>query len=111
MNETWNSSSFVVDKYVGIELNSVGRAQVLSKQGGTLYIALISTEDYNRSEPADDEYVTFLTSEDNKPHLDLDYTAAAEGGAGYAGTSMGIDGPAGAMGLEKANMANFLGVE
>ena len=44
------------------------------------------------------------------PGVEYAYYARVDS-AGYAGTSMGIDGPAGAMGVGKASLKNFLGVE
>ena len=112
LNETWNSSEFNSNTWEQIELNAAGRAAVAAAQGGTLYIAILSAEDYNRSEPADKEYLSFISSTGDatdSPFLNITYTAVA--GEGYAGTAFGVDAPANVCGVAKANLKNFIGVE
>ena len=112
LNETWNSSSFNSNTWEQIEFNAAGRAVVSAAQGGTLYIAIISAEDYNRSEPADKEYLSFISSTGdptNTPYLSITYTEAAAGG--YSGTAMGVSSLVDVMGVAVADLLNFNGVE
>lgn len=109
LNETWNSSSFSSNTWHAIEFNSAGRDSILVYQESDIYITLISKEDYDRSEPSDKEYLSFLSSfsEGNEPYLSINYTSST----GYTGTACGLDDPADVLGVLKANLANFLGVE
>jgi len=77
LNDAWNSSGFNLNGWNTITLNASGRADVLGAQGGTLKLCLISKEDYDNSEPADDEYLMFESSRtvNKEPYLDITYTA------------------------------------
>lgn len=110
LNDAWNSSSFLVNDWIHIDFNAAGLAALLAAEGTTFEIALVSEEDYNRSEPADKEYVTFTNSshEGAEPYIALDYTA---GEGGFTGTVCGVATPLNVCGVPSGSLANFNGVE
>lgn len=75
LNDSWNSSSYSAAWNI-IVFNSSGLSQVEGANTDTLHIALISKEDYDNSEPSNDEYIIFDSSSDSgtEPYLSLDYT-------------------------------------
>ncbi len=106
LNDTWASTSYSAG-WMTIIFNAAGLDTIGVCQGDTLKIALISSEDYLTSAPADSEYIIFDSSGDagTEPYISLSYSS------GWSGTAMGVDNPAGVMGVDKANLGNFLGVE
>jgi len=61
LNNAWNSSAYSAD-WNSIEFNSAGLDSLNAAMGDTLWIALISHEDYTNSEPSSREYVTFSSA-------------------------------------------------
>ena len=70
LNETWNSSSYSSD-WNTIVFNSAGCDSVEDAAGDTLWIVLISKEDYNNSPHTQSEEVVFESSNHatDKPYL------------------------------------------
>jgi len=58
LNDTWNTASYSAD-WNTIIFNSAGRDSVVAAANDTLWIVLISKEDYDNSEPTDSESVSF----------------------------------------------------
>lgn len=75
LNESWNSVDYS-DGWNEIVFNTPGKAAVLAAQGSTFKIVIISAEDYNNSQPGDDEYVIFSTTihEGLEPYLKIVYS-------------------------------------
>ncbi len=92
LNNTWNSSSYAA-AYCPIVFNAAGLDSIEACIGDTLWVALISKEDYDNSAPADEEYVQFKSSGDatpgNRPYISLTYTPA-----GWSGTIGNLTNPA-----------------
>jgi len=74
LNESWSSTDYS-DNWNEIVFNSPGIDSVLAAQGSTFKIVIISTEDYNSSQPGEDEYVIFSTTihEGLEPYLKVTY--------------------------------------
>lgn len=106
MNDTWNSSSYSAG-WNAIVFNAAGRDSIVAAQGDTLFVALISKEDYVSSQPGGDEYLLF--SDPNPPNegafLSITYSS------GWSGNLMGVTNPDVIFGLPKASVASVMGVE
>jgi len=89
LNETWNSSSYSSDWNV-IVFNAAGRDSAEASAGDTLWIALISKEDYNNSPHTQTEEVVFESSthETDKPYLSLTYATGPESPGNFTMTSL-----------------------
>jgi hypothetical protein len=86
LNETWNSSSFSSNWNI-ITMNAAGRDSLYAARNDTLWLALISKEDYDNSAPTGSEYVAFSQSAAGisaLPYLQFTYAPAA----GYADTTV-----------------------
>ena len=77
LNETWASTSYSAD-WNKIVFNSDGLSALTGVVLDTLWIALLSKEDYTASEPAGSEYMNFDSSENagTEPYLSFTYTLA-----------------------------------
>ena len=91
---TWNTSSFSVGWNI-FEFNAAGRATILSAKNTTFKIAMISGEDVSRSEPTDNEYVSFesIAASGKEPFLRIN-TSTSSGtsttkGMKLSGVSLG----------------------
>lgn len=75
LNNQWNSSSYSAD-WNEIVFDVDGKSLVLANSGSTLYLCLISNEDYNNSAPSSLEYVRFNASTDTglEPYLSITFT-------------------------------------
>jgi len=106
LTDGWNTSNFTIG-WTAIELNADGRAAVLAAAETTIKIAMISGEDVSRSEPTNDEYVSFesISTSGKEPFLRIGVSA------GFTGTVLGIDEPANINGVSKATVKNVNGVE
>lgn len=114
LNNTWNTSSYL-DGWNKIVFNAAGLDSVEFATGDTLWIALISQEDYNNSAPADNTYntdgnryyeqVNFNPSEGTPdPYLSINYTSA-----GWAGKVMGITNPTKIFGIANTGVTKVMG--
>ena len=82
LNNTWNSASYSAtwNEFV---FNAAGLDTIKSKSGSTCKMAMISKEDYDNSQPANNEYVYFYsnTTAGKKPYLAIVYTDTAAAAA------------------------------
>ncbi|MDD5353034.1 MAG: fibronectin type III domain-containing protein [Candidatus Omnitrophica bacterium] len=62
LNNTWNTSSFLLNDWNKIVFASAGLDSLKLATGDTLRICMISKEDYDNSEPTWAEYVTFINA-------------------------------------------------
>ncbi len=106
LNETWDTSSYSTN-WNTIVFNAAGIDSVEVAQGNTLYIALISSDDFDNSAIAENTFnrVNFDSSADSgkEPYLSLVCTNFAN--------VMGVTIPLNILGVPLANVKNFLGVE
>ena len=88
LSNTWNSSSFSADWNVFV-FNAAGNTTVQTACGDTLWIVMMSHEDYVASAPVDDEYIRISTNESaTRPYLAFTYTT------GWSGTIGNLTNPA-----------------
>ncbi|MFC1538729.1 LamG domain-containing protein [Candidatus Latescibacterota bacterium] len=75
LNNTWNTSSYSSD-WNTLIFNTSGIDSVETATGDTLWIAMISRNDYDNTPPTGSEYVYFESSahETDKPYLSITYT-------------------------------------
>ena len=103
------STNFVDDAYNNLIFNAAGIDSLEAASGDYLWIVILSKEDYDNSAPGSgrDEYVLYeLDTEDQEPYLSINYTPA-----GWTGKACGVENPKGILGILKASVKNFLGVE
>jgi len=114
LNETYNTVTYDDVEYHYMVFNQAGLDSLLVYQGSTIQLVFLSGEDYDYTEtPTDTRGWIQLGSrqDEDKYYTSLSIKYSDEATSGYTGTAMGLDGPAGAMGVGKANLKNFLGVE
>ena len=89
LNETWNSTSYSSDWNV-IVFNAAGRDSVEAAAGDTLWIVLISKEDYNNSPAIQSEEVVFESSNHatDKQYLSLTYATGPEPPGNFVMTAL-----------------------
>ncbi len=74
LNNTWNTSSYAGNEnWNELTFNAAGISATVAKKSDTLKLALISKEDYDKSEPTNDEYINFYGSyyAGKKPYLSI----------------------------------------
>ena len=102
----WNSSAYSAD-WNTFRFAAAGLDSVLAAQGDTLWIALISEEDFKQSVPTDNEYVIFDSSEDvgTEPYLSMTYVSV------WANEISGVTAPVSVHGVDGVNIFSIHGVE
>lgn len=76
LNNTWNSSSYVAG-YNKLVLNAAGTAAVTAAANDTLWVVLLSSKDYNATQPTTSEYINFSGNETAyRPYLAITYIAS-----------------------------------
>jgi hypothetical protein len=75
LNNAYASTDFVDATWNPIVFNAAGIDSLVAAQGDTLWIALISKEDYDNSAPTNDEYIVFesLAEVGFEPYLSFTY--------------------------------------
>ena len=82
LNNTWSTTSMLTAAWDSLIFNAAGLDTLVSRSGSSLYIMLMSSEDYGNSAPGGSEWMRFSNSTAaNKPRLSLDYTPAIPAGS------------------------------
>jgi len=98
LNNAWNSSSWSAG-WNTIIFNATGRDSIKVYSGKSIYLALISKEDYNNSAPTTSERTAFVpTSDTPDPYIALTYTT------GWSGTIGNLTNPAAVGAYSKAEI-------
>lgn len=113
LNETYSSTSFVLDGWNVFEFNAAGLDSLVAASGDTLWLAIISANDYTNTAPTEshNEYVVFdaLEDEGHEPYLLFEYVP--ESVTGWSHKIMGAANVKSVNGILVENIKKIMGVE
>lgn len=101
------STNYVDNTWNGIVLNAAGLDSLVAASNDTLWLVMVSKEDYDNSAPTNPEYVVFESDyeEGKEPYLSFNYTPG-----GWTGKFGGITNPTKIMGVETENISKVMGI-
>lgn len=112
LNDAYETTSFTAAAWDSLTFNAAGLDSMMVSSGDTLWVAIISDNDYDNIAPTEghNEYVTFdsLDDEGHEPYILIQYAPAD---TGWTGTFMRVTNPSYIMNVLASDIKKVMGIE